>query len=92
LSVVFAPGDYEYIGKRGEEGDPRHTIKYWHLNLTSTEVTDNAMNMILKFEQLESLCLGDVRISTAAIEKLKQREPMRTDDRQLRWGYRPQKE
>lgn len=28
--LVFAPGNYEFIGKPGEEGDPaRYTIKYW---------------------------------------------------------------
>jgi hypothetical protein len=29
-SLFFSPGDYEFIGKSGEEGDPRHyTVKYW---------------------------------------------------------------
>ncbi len=66
--------------------------KLKHLNLTSTEVTDDAIEMILKFENLESLCLGDVRISPAAMEKLKQRNRNQTSDKQLRWGYRQRKQ
>ena len=61
--------------------------KLRHLNLTSTEVTDDAIDSILKFENLESLCVGDVRISPAAMEKLRERNRNQTSGKQLRWGY-----
>ncbi len=66
--------------------------KLRHLNLTSTEVTDDAIDMILKFENLESLCLGDVRISPAAIEKLKERNRTQASFEHLRWAYRQRKQ
>jgi hypothetical protein len=43
-----------------------------HLNLTSTEVTDEAIGTILKLKKLKSLCLGSVNITPDAVETLKE--------------------
>jgi len=61
-----------------------------HINLCSTEVTDRAIDTILELKHLESLCLGNVKITPAAIERLK--EHNRTSDQRLRWGYAQRKE
>jgi hypothetical protein len=41
------------------------------LNLTSTQVTDDAIDAVTKFTNLKYLCLGDVDVSPEAIAKLK---------------------
>ncbi len=77
----------------GDLAPLRQCKRLEHLNLTSTEVSNEAIDTILKLERLKSLCLGDVNITPDAIEKLKERN--RTRDRRrdqyLRWGYSQRK-
>jgi hypothetical protein len=55
------------------------------LNLTSTEVTDAAVDEIMKLESLRSLCLGNVAVTPEAVARLK--EHFRTHKRRLSLGY-----
>ena len=61
-----------------------------HLNLTSTGVSNDAIDTILELESLRSLCLVDVNITPNAIEKLKERNRNRDPKKRiprLRWAY-----
>ena len=60
-----------------------------HLNLTSTEVTDDVIDAVLKLKKLRTLCLGDVNITSSAVERLKDlnRERDKIGSEHLRWGY-----
>lgn len=60
-----------------------------HLNLTSTQVTDAAVESILKLGKLKTVCLGNVKIAPEALDKL--RAQNRRRDEPLRWGYSQRK-
>lgn len=82
LRTGFTDGDLEKLtGCRRLE----------HLNLTSTEVTDDAIDTILRFKNLTTLCLGNVRISPQAVEKLRERNRESASGKPLRWGYSQRK-
>ena len=64
------------------EGEsPRYMIIY--------EVSDAAIDDILKLESLRSLCLGNVAITREAVDRLK--EHFRAHERQLSLGYSKRK-
>jgi hypothetical protein len=56
------------------------------LNLTSTEVSDAAIDEILKLESLRSLCLGNVAITRDAVDRLKE-DFFRAHEKRLSLGY-----
>ena len=60
-----------------------------YLNLVGTEVTDRCIDTILEMKSLQAVCLGDVRVTPAGIERLKERNRHSPRERQLRWGYAP---
>jgi hypothetical protein len=55
------------------------------LNLTSTEVTDAAVDEILKLKSLRALCLGNVTVGPEAVARLK--EHFRAHQKPLSLGY-----
>jgi hypothetical protein len=56
------------------------------LNLSSTEITDAAVDEIIKFKTLRSLCLGNVAVTPKAVARLK--EHFRTQEKRgLSLGY-----
>ena len=56
------------------------------LNLSSTEITDAAVDEIIQFKSLRSLCLGNVKVSPEPVVRLK--EYFRTHEkRRLSLGY-----
>jgi hypothetical protein len=59
------------------------------LNLTSTAVTDKAIDELVQMPRLKTLCLGSVKISQAGIDKLKAHA--RTQGRDLQLGYSEKK-
>ena len=59
------------------------------INLTSTEVTDEAIDSLLKAQSLKSVCLGDVAISPGAVARLK--EHFKKQDKRLALGYAQRK-
>ncbi len=60
------------------------------LNLSSTEITDAAVDEIIKFKSLRSLCLGNVTVAPESVALLK--EHFRThEQRRLSLGYNQRK-
>ena len=59
------------------------------LKLSSTEVTDEAVDEIMKFDSLRTLCLGNVAITPGAVARLK--EHFGTHNRRLALGYSQRK-
>jgi uncharacterized protein YjbI with pentapeptide repeats len=55
------------------------------LNLTSTRISDAAIDDIMRLESLRSLCLGDVDVSPEAVGRLK--EHFLKNKRRLSLGY-----
>ena len=51
-----------------------------YLNLVGTEVTDRCIDTILEMKSLQAVCLGDVRVTPAGIERLKERGGFVTAD------------
>jgi hypothetical protein len=59
------------------------------LKLSSTEISDEAIDEIMKFDSLRTLCLGDVAITPGAVARLK--EHFDAQHRRLALGYSPRK-
>jgi hypothetical protein len=59
------------------------------LNLTSTEVSDEAVYEIMNFDSLRTLCLGNVAITPVAVARLK--EHFGAHKRKLALGYSQRK-
>jgi hypothetical protein len=75
-----------------QDGDLQHLNRcrsLKSLNLTSTEVTDAAVQALLELDKLEYLCLGNVNVTPNAILKLKDCANARGQD--LKLGYSQRK-
>jgi hypothetical protein len=70
------------------DDDLKHLVKCTRLeslNLTSTDVTDDAVTALLGFKNLKYLCLGDVKVSPDAVKVLKDR--FRERGQGVQFGY-----
>jgi hypothetical protein len=70
------------------DGDLKRLAKCTHLeslNLTGTDVSDEAVGSLLELKGLKYLCLGGVRMSPEAVAKLK--EQFRAQGQDVRVGY-----